>query len=112
MTRKVDLDALYVIEGLELTLGGNTYTVASLSAGQILGLQEAVEKRTEAGAIEALFGILGALGVQREELLTWDFRVMLAAARVLIEHFTSVQQVAAQTGQSAEVAEVDASIVN
>ena len=112
MPRKVDVDAMFSEEALELTVGGTTYTVESLSADCILRLQEAIEQRTPTGAIEGLFAILGSLGLSREEIGNWDFRRVLVVAKELVDHFTSVQQAAVQTGQSAEVAEVDGSIVN
>ena len=112
MPRKVDLDAMYVEEALELTTGGKTYTVEKLSAKSVMGLQQAVANRESVQAIDAMLDILGSLGLGREEILTWDFRTVLGAAGAIVEHFTSLQPASVPTPQSAEVAEVDGSIVN
>ena len=98
MARKVDLDATLIEEVLELTVGGKTYPIPTVSVDYVMRLQQASESGSGTAVTETLIEMLSPLGVPREELLQWSYRKALAAAREIAEHFTSLPGTATPPG--------------
>jgi len=98
MARKVNLDETLIEEPLELTVGGKTYMIPTVSVDYVMRLQGASEAVSGTAATEALIEMLSPLGVPRDELLSWSYRKALAAAREIAEHFTSLPGTATPPG--------------
>ena len=98
MARKVDLDATLIEEPLELTVGGTTYTIPTVSVDYVMRLQQASESGSGTAATETLIEMLSPLGVPRDELLKWSYRKALAAATEIAQHFTSLPGTATTPG--------------
>ena len=101
MARKVNLDETLIEEPLELTVGGKTYMIPTVSVDYVMRLQGASEAVSGTAATEALIEMLSPLGVPRDELLKWSYRKALAAATEIAQHFTSLPGTATPPGAEA-----------
>jgi len=102
MARKIDLDKTLVEEPLELTIGGDVYTIPYVSVDYVMRLQGASESVSGSAATEALIEMLSPLGVPRDKLLAWSYQKALAAATEIAQHFTSLPATRTETPPGVE----------
>ena len=87
--RVVDLDEL-LDDPLQLTIGGITYTIPFLSVEFAIRLGNVGENPQEGGSTAMLLEILEPLGADKATILAMDARKALAAAYVIMSHFTTL----------------------
>ena len=96
--KRVNVDESVIEEALELTVGGKTCMIPSVSVGYVMDLQQASESGSGTAATETLIKMLSPLGVPRDAVLLLSYRKALGAAREIAEHFTSLPGTATPPG--------------
>jgi len=89
--KTVDLDAL-LDDPLELIIGGTTYRIETLTVEFAIRLSNATSTPSDEGPLALLLEVLTPLGVEPDVIKTMDARKALAAAFLVMSHFSTLPE--------------------